>query len=81
VAQSLIYILFNELHLQIYKFDGESGEIVYVVFSWVNAQWFYSRTYSTAYISFGGLLMSLTGSYRHMTSIVLGDPIYLLMRK
>ncbi|KAF4623730.1 hypothetical protein D9613_001944 [Agrocybe pediades] len=35
----------------------------------------------TAYISFGGLLMSLTGSYRHMTSIVLGDPIYLLMRK
>ncbi|KAH9486772.1 DNA-directed RNA polymerases I, II, and III subunit rpabc3 [Psilocybe cubensis] len=35
----------------------------------------------TAYISFGGLLMSLTGSSRHMTSIVLGDPIYLLMRK
>ncbi|KAF7436978.1 DNA-directed RNA polymerases I, II, and III subunit RPABC3 [Pleurotus ostreatus] len=35
----------------------------------------------TAYISFGGLLMSLTGSFRHMTSIVLGDPVYLLMRK
>ncbi|PPQ89581.1 hypothetical protein CVT25_012326 [Psilocybe cyanescens] len=35
----------------------------------------------TAYISFGGLLMSLTGSSRHMTSIVLGDPVYLLMRK
>ncbi|VDB99658.1 unnamed protein product [Peniophora sp. CBMAI 1063] len=35
----------------------------------------------TAYASFGGMLMSLTGSYRHMTSIVLGDPIYLLMRK
>ncbi|KJA26186.1 hypothetical protein HYPSUDRAFT_84971 [Hypholoma sublateritium FD-334 SS-4] len=35
----------------------------------------------TAYISFGGLLMSLTGSFRHMTSIVLGDPIYLLTRK
>ncbi|KAH8120296.1 RNA polymerase I [Phellopilus nigrolimitatus] len=35
----------------------------------------------TAYISFGGLLMTLTGSYRHMTGIVLGDPIYLLMRK
>ncbi|KAK0481884.1 hypothetical protein IW261DRAFT_1107499 [Armillaria novae-zelandiae] len=34
----------------------------------------------TAYASFGGLLMSLTGSFRHMTSIVLGDPIYLLMR-
>ncbi|KXN89876.1 DNA-directed RNA polymerases I, II, and III subunit RPABC3 [Leucoagaricus sp. SymC.cos] len=35
----------------------------------------------TAYASFGGLLMSLTGSFRHMTSIVLGDPIYLLVRK
>ncbi|KAF8167945.1 hypothetical protein B0H34DRAFT_683724 [Crassisporium funariophilum] len=35
----------------------------------------------TAYISFGGLLMSLTGSFRHMTSIVLGDSVYLLMRK
>ncbi|KAF7319942.1 DNA-directed RNA polymerases I, II, and III subunit RPABC3 [Mycena kentingensis (nom. inval.)] len=35
----------------------------------------------TAYASFGGLLLSLTGSYRHMTSIVLGEPIYLLMRR
>ncbi|TFK41012.1 hypothetical protein BDQ12DRAFT_703852 [Crucibulum laeve] len=35
----------------------------------------------TAYASFGGLLMSLTGSFRHMTNIVLGDPVYLLMRR
>ncbi|THU91772.1 RNA polymerase [Dendrothele bispora CBS 962.96] len=35
----------------------------------------------TAYASFGGLLMSLTGSFRHMTGIVLGDPIYILLRK
>jgi len=35
----------------------------------------------TAYASFGGLLMSLTGSFRHMTNIVLGDPVFLLMRK
>ncbi|KAI0936227.1 hypothetical protein AcV5_004418 [Taiwanofungus camphoratus] len=35
----------------------------------------------TAYASFGGLLMSLTGSFRHMTSIVLGDPVYILLRK
>ncbi|KAJ7169571.1 hypothetical protein C8R46DRAFT_201838 [Mycena filopes] len=35
----------------------------------------------TAYASFGGLLLSLTGSFRHMTSIVLGDPVYVLMRK
>jgi len=53
------YVMYGK----IYKFDGESGDIV------------------TAYISFGGLLMSLTGSFRHMTSIVLGDPVYLLMRK
>ncbi|KAF8203059.1 hypothetical protein BJ912DRAFT_1053067 [Pholiota molesta] len=53
------YVMYGK----IYKFDGESGEIV------------------TAYISFGGLLMSLTGSFRHMTSIVLGDPVYVLMRK
>ncbi|KAJ3534393.1 hypothetical protein NM688_g7143 [Phlebia brevispora] len=35
----------------------------------------------TAYASFGGLLMSLTGSFRHMTNIVLGDPVYILLRK
>ncbi|KAN0125004.1 hypothetical protein V8E52_001556 [Russula decolorans] len=34
-----------------------------------------------AFASFGGLLMSLGGSFRHMTNIVLGDPIFLLMRK
>ncbi|KAH9937591.1 uncharacterized protein B0H18DRAFT_971362 [Fomitopsis serialis] len=28
-----------------------------------------------------GLLMSLTGSFRHLTSIVLGDPVYILLRK
>ncbi|KAH8100635.1 tubulin-tyrosine ligase family-domain-containing protein [Cristinia sonorae] len=35
----------------------------------------------TAFASFGGLLMSLTGSFRHMANIVLGDPIYILLRK
>lgn len=40
-----------------------------------------SITSRTAYASFGGLLMSLTGSFRHMTSIVLGDPVYLLIRR
>ena len=37
--------------------------------------------FRTAYISFGGLLMSLTGSYRHMTGIVLNEPVYLLLRR
>ncbi|KAI0815157.1 RNA polymerase [Irpex lacteus] len=35
----------------------------------------------TAYMSFGGLLLSLTGDFRHMSNIVLGDPIYVLLRK
>ncbi|GJJ09498.1 hypothetical protein Clacol_003721 [Clathrus columnatus] len=35
----------------------------------------------TVYASFGGLLMSLTGSHRHLQNIVLGDPVYLLMRR
>ncbi|KAJ7130051.1 hypothetical protein C8R43DRAFT_1239954 [Mycena crocata] len=35
----------------------------------------------TAYASFGGLLLSLTGSHRHLTSVVLGEPVYVLMRK
>ncbi|KAH7883731.1 RNA polymerase I [Phlebopus sp. FC_14] len=35
----------------------------------------------TAYASFGGLLLSLTGSFRHMANIVLGDPVYILLRR
>ncbi|KAF8329773.1 RNA polymerase [Cantharellus anzutake] len=35
----------------------------------------------TAYASFGGLLMALTGSYRHMQNIVIGENVYLLMRR
>ncbi|KAI6132696.1 RNA polymerase [Pisolithus croceorrhizus] len=35
----------------------------------------------TVYASFGGLLLSLTGFFRHMAGIVLGDPIFILLRK
>jgi len=35
----------------------------------------------TAYMSYGGLLMALSGSYRHMSGIVLGENVYLLIRK
>ena len=38
-------------------------------------------SYSTAYASFGGLLMSLTGSFRHMTNVVLGESVYVLLRR
>jgi len=37
--------------------------------------------YRTAYASFGGLLMSLTGSFRHMTNVVLGESVYVLLRR
>ncbi|GAA6063012.1 hypothetical protein JCM10212_002653 [Sporobolomyces blumeae] len=35
----------------------------------------------TAYVSFGGLLMALTGSYRHVAGVTVGEYIYLLVRK
>lgn len=37
--------------------------------------------HSTAYISFGGLLMALRGSYRHLSNIVVGENVYCLIRK
>lgn len=36
---------------------------------------------TTAYMSFGGLLLALRGSYRHLANVVVGENIYLLMRK
>ncbi|KAG8926500.1 DNA-directed RNA polymerases I, II, and III subunit RPABC3 [Tulasnella sp. 419] len=36
---------------------------------------------TTVYASFGGLLMALTGSFRHLQNIVLGEQVYLLMRR
>lgn len=39
------------------------------------------RYASTAYFSFGGLLMALRGSYRHLAGVVVGENVYLLMRK
>ncbi|KAK4054794.1 DNA-directed RNA polymerases I, II, and III subunit RPABC3 [Microbotryomycetes sp. JL201] len=35
----------------------------------------------TAYASFGGLLMALSGNYRHLSNVTVGDYIYLLMRR
>jgi len=36
---------------------------------------------TTAYFSFGGLLMALRGSYRHLANVVVGENVYLLIRK
>ncbi|KAG8864299.1 DNA-directed RNA polymerases I, II, and III subunit RPABC3 [Tulasnella sp. 330] len=35
----------------------------------------------TVYASFGGLLMALAGSFRHLQNIVIGENIFLLMRR
>ena len=40
-----------------------------------------SKDRVTAYASYGGLLMALSGSYRHVNQISVGQPIYLLIRK
>ncbi|PWN89905.1 RNA polymerase, partial [Acaromyces ingoldii] len=34
----------------------------------------------TVYASFGGLLMALTGSYRHLSSLSVGSNVFLLVR-
>ena len=71
-----------EVLTKVYKFDGGTSETVYAYLPCSISPIFLLKIVSrTAYASFGGLLMSLTGSFRHMTSIVLGDPVYLLMRK
>ncbi|BEJ13678.1 hypothetical protein CspHIS471_0308520 [Cutaneotrichosporon sp. HIS471] len=36
---------------------------------------------TTAYVSFGGLLMALRGSFRHLAGVTVGENVYLLMRK
>jgi DNA-directed RNA polymerase I, II, and III subunit RPABC3 len=67
---------------RVYRFDPGTGEVVYVALACARGDLITcSVPFRTAYASFGGLLMSLTGSFRHMTNIVLGDPVFLLMRK
>jgi hypothetical protein len=70
---------------RVYRFDPGTGEVVYVSLAHCLSRlthWHIFRArFRTAYASFGGLLMSLTGSFRHMSNIVLGDPVFLLMRK
>lgn len=34
----------------------------------------------TVYGSFGGLLMALTGNYRHLSNVTIGNNVYLLLR-
>ena len=50
---------------KVYKFDDSLG----------------GDNATTAYFSYGGLLMALRGSYRHLSKLVVGENIYLLIRK
>lgn len=36
---------------------------------------------ATVYVSFGGLLMALRGSTRHLAELVVGENVYCLIRK
>ncbi|KAL1412782.1 DNA-directed RNA polymerases I, II, and III subunit RPABC3 [Vanrija albida] len=53
------------MHGKIYKFDDSQK----------------GDNMTTAYFSYGGLLMALRGSYRHLANVVVGENVYLLMRK
>lgn len=52
-------------HGKIYKFDDSQQ----------------GESMTTAYFSWGGLLMALRGNYRHLANVVVGENVYLLMRK
>jgi len=66
---------------RVYRFDPGVDDVVCVLKFYPSNLSDMPHPSRTAYASFGGLLMSLTGSFRHMTNIVLGDPVFLLMRK
>lgn len=72
------YVMYGK----IYKFDEGAGERVYASRFLSSRRWkALIELCRTAYVSYGGLLMALSGSYRHMSGIVLGEYVYLLMRK
>ncbi|RSH81233.1 DNA-directed RNA polymerases I, II, and III subunit RPABC3 [Apiotrichum porosum] len=52
-------------HGKVYKFDDSAK----------------GENMTTAYCSFGGLLMALRGSYRHLANVIVGENVFLLMRK
>ncbi|KAG9314500.1 RNA polymerase, partial [Chiua virens] len=60
---------------------GLEEEYDYVMYGKVSESFDGGGEIVTVYASFGGLLLSLTGSFRHMAGIVLGDPVFILLRK
>lgn len=71
------------MHGKIFKYSIDNQKM-YVPF-WQKANPLLTLTltidYSTVYISFGGLLMSLTGSQSDLRKLEIDSRIYLLLKK
>lgn len=60
--------------------DDLSADFDYVMYGKIFKYDERSTEQVTVYGSFGGLLMALTGSYRHLSKITVGANVYLLLR-
>ncbi|KAF7721620.1 DNA-directed RNA polymerases I, II, and III subunit RPABC3 [Apophysomyces ossiformis] len=60
------------MHGKVYRYEDASGTGVSTATAGQRV---------TVYVSYGGLLMSLEGDYRHLQNITVGENLYLLMRK
>ena len=77
LAEDYEYVCFGK----IYKFDEEKQEVAYVYFYSILCIVMFKYFHSTAYISFGGLLLAITGHVKYLSKLSVGDDIYLLIRK
>lgn len=66
-----------------WRFDQPGGladEFEYVMFGKIYKYDDSPSETVTVYGSFGGLLLALTGSYRHLSGLTVGSSVYLLVR-
>ncbi|EIM20030.1 RNA polymerase [Wallemia mellicola CBS 633.66] len=61
--------------------EGLAADYEYVCFGKVYKFDEGKQEIATAYISFGGLLLAITGHVRYLTDISVGEDIYLLIRR
>lgn len=62
------------------KPSGLADEYDYVMYGKVYRYDDSASDIVTVYASFGGLLLALTGSYRHLSNLAVGSNVYLLIR-
>ncbi|PWN35263.1 RNA polymerase [Meira miltonrushii] len=62
------------------KASGLADEYDYVMYGKVYRYDDSASDIVTVYASFGGLLLALTGSYRHLSNLAVGSNVYLLIR-